>query len=213
VTGTRRRSQSMRFRHLLSALLLILVLVPLATGCTSDSGTNSAAGVAPPAPPADVHSTDWRNASYSVACPGLGGPSDQQVPVTLADGSGTTAPVSWFDTPVRLQVRLVSVSYGDLTSDGRDEAVIRLSCTPEQSNGVADEIQVFGPGSELLGTPVLRNPDNSDFAPALKSLTVANGAITGSASYWAKDDPHCCPSQTRPFTFRWNAFRSAFDQS
>jgi hypothetical protein len=199
-------------RLLLAPLLLMVVAV---AGCTSDAGSasRSANTVVPPASKADVHTVNWRNASYSIACPGLGGPSDQQVPVTLASGHGTTDPVTWFGTPTRIDVRLVDVSYGDVNRDGTDDAVVHLSCNPQRSNGVADELQVFGPGSELLAAPVLRNPNASDFAPAIKTLTITNGAITGSAYFWAANDPHCCPSETRPFTLTWNATRSAFDQS
>ena len=203
----------MRSRRLLLAPVALAALLPALVGCTSGTPSNSASTVAPPPSKADVHGVDWQDASYSIACPGLGGPSDQQVPVTLSKGAGTTAPVTWFGTPVKLDVRLDDVSYGDLTGDGRDEAVVRLTCTPEQSNGVAEEVQVFGPGSELLGTPVLRNPDNSPFAPSIKSLAVQNGRITGTAYYWGPDDPHCCPSQTLPFTFTWDAARSVFVQS
>jgi hypothetical protein len=206
----------MRFRRLLLPALLLAAVSPLASGCTS--GTSDAArssnAVVPPPPKADVHSTDWHNASYSVACLDLGGPADQQVPVTVVNGSGQTAPVSWFGPPaVKLDVAVKSVAYGDLTGDGRDEAVVRLTCTPAQSNGIAQEVQVFGPGSELLATPRLKNTPGSDFAPEIQSLDVANGRISGSAAYWAAGDPHCCPSSTRPFTFTWNADRSVFDQS
>jgi hypothetical protein len=90
---------------------------------------------------------------------------------------------------------------------------VRLTCTPAQSNGIAQEVQVFGPGSELLATPRLKNTPGSDFAPEIQSLDVTNGRISGSAAYWAAGDPHCCPSSTRPFTFTWNADRSVFDQS
>lgn len=204
----------MRSRHLLLAPLVLAAVMPLAVGCDSGSdGARSASTVVPPASKADVHTVDWRNASYSVACLDLGGPAAQQVPVTLTNGSGTTAPVNWFGTPVKLDVAVKSVDFGDLTGDGRDEAVVRLTCTPDGSNGVAQEIQVFGPGSELLATPALRNTTGSDFAPEIESMKVADGRITGTAAYWSATDPHCCPSQTKPFTFTWNAQRSAFDES
>lgn len=204
----------MRSRRLLLAPLVLAALAPLATACTSNSdAAGSTNTVVPPASKADVHSVDWRNASYSVACPDLKGPADQQVPVTLTNGSGSTAPVTWFGAPVKLDVSLKSVQFGDLTGDGRDEAVVRLACTPHDSNGIAQEIQVFGPGSELLGTPALRNPTGSDFAPAIETLKVADGRITGTADYWSATDPHCCPSQTKPFTFTWDAQRSTFVQS
>ncbi|HSP39549.1 MAG TPA: hypothetical protein VLR26_17555 [Frankiaceae bacterium] len=207
----------MRSRRLLLAPLLLAALAPLAVGCSSNSSSNGATSsnvVVPPVSKADVHSVDWRNASYSVACVDLGGPADQQVPVTLADGAGSTAPVTWFGSPpVRLDVAVKSVSYGDLTGDGRDEAVVDLTCTPAGSNGVAQELQVFAPGSELLGTPSLRNATGSGFAPAIKTLAVANGHLSGTALAWARTDPHCCPSQSFPFTFTWNAERATFDQS
>src|SRR5690349_18863133 len=128
----------MRFRRLLLAPLVLAAVAPLAVGCSSHSdAAGSANTVVPPASKADVHTVDWRNASYSVACLGLGGPANQQVPVTLANGTGSTAPVNWFGTPVKLDVAVKSVDYGDLTGDGRDDAVVRLTCTPHESNGVA----------------------------------------------------------------------------
>lgn len=205
----------MRSRRLLLAPLALAAVLPLAVGCSSGSDASRSSAVVPAAPSkADVHSIDWRNASYSVSCLGLGGPANQQVPVTLTDGRGTTAPVTWFGPPpVKLDVAVQSIAYGDVTGDGHDDAVVRLSCTPDGSNGVAQEIQVFGPGAELLATPALRNPSGSGFAPAIQSLTVADGRLTGTAQYWAATDPHCCPSQTRPFTFTWDAQRSAFTES
>ncbi len=206
----------MRSRRLLLAPVLLGIVtvaagLPLAA-CSSDADSSPASLTAPPAK-ADVRTIDWKNATYSVACPGLNGPSDQQVPVTLTNGAGSTAPVEWFGVPATIQVKAVDVAFGDLTGDGRDEAVVRMTCTPEQSNGVADEIQVFGPGSELLTSPVLRNRTNADFAPAVRTLTVSGGAITGTAYYWAPSDPHCCPSETKPFALRWNPATSSFDES
>jgi hypothetical protein len=133
------------------------------------------------------------------------------VSVTLADGEGTSAPVDWFGPPTGIGVSLKSVAYGDVTGDGQDDAVVQLSCTPAESNGQVDEIQVFGPGAELLATPAVPNVNGSDFAPAIKTLAVENGRITGTAFQWKADDPHCCPSQTLPFSFTWNAARAAFD--
>src|SRR4051794_38028747 len=206
----------MRSRRLLLAPVLLGIVtlgaaLPL-TACSSDADSSPASVAAPPAK-ADVHSIDWQNATYSVACPGLNGPSDQQVPVTLANGAGTTAPVDWFGISAKIEVKAVDVVYGDLTGDGRDEAVVHMTCTPEESNGVADEIQVFGPGAELLASPVLRNRTGADFPPAVRTLTVSGGAITGTANYWAPTDPHCCPSETQPFTLRWNPATSSFDES
>jgi hypothetical protein len=204
----------MRSRRLLLAALAVAAVAPLASGCTSESAAAGTSTVVPPPQKADVHSVDWRNATYSVACLDLGGPADQQVPVTLTDGSGTTAPVGWFgDPPVKLDVSVKSVDFGDVTGDGRDEAVVRLNCTPDGSNGVAQEVQVFGPGSELLATPALRNTSGSSFAPAIDSLKVADGRISGTAAYWSANDPHCCPSKTLPFTLTWDAQRSVFVQS
>lgn len=203
----------MRSRRLLLAALALTAVAPLASGCTSDSASAGTSTVVPPAAKADVHTVDWRNASYSVACLGLGGPADQQVPVTVSNGSGSTAPVTWFGAPVKLDVTVKSVDYGDLTGDGHDEAVVRLTCTPDGSNGVADELQVFGPGSELLATPSLANPSGAAFAPAIESLAVTDGRITGTAAVWGADDPHCCPSQTKRFTFTWDAQRSVFTES
>jgi hypothetical protein len=205
----------MRSRCLLLAPLLLAAVVPLAAGCSSGTDAARSSAVVPAAPAkADVHTVDWRNASYSVACLGLGGPADQQVPVTLTNGAGTTAPVTWFGTPpVTLDVAVQSIEYGDVTGDGHDDAVVRLTCTPDGSNGVAQEIQVFGPGSELLATPALRNTTGSGFAPAIQSLKVTDGRLTGTAEYWSATDPHCCPSQTRPFTLTWDAQRSAFTES
>ena len=193
-------------------LVLGMLLVTLLGACDSGAGTRSAA-VVPPAPKADVHTYDWRSASYNVSCPGLGAPANQQVAVTLAGGKGQSTAVPWFGPSVPIDVALVDVTYGDLTGAGQDDAVVHLTCNPHGSDGVADEVQVFGPGAELLARPVLRNPSGSDFAPAIRTLRVAGGQLTGTASYWGPTDPHCCPSQTGPFAFRWNASTRTFDQT
>jgi hypothetical protein len=200
---------TMRSRRL-PVIVPLTLLAALVAGCES-SGSSST--VVPAAPRADVHSVDWRNASYTVSCPGLGAPSGQQVPVTLANGSGRTAPVNWFGTSVPLDIRLVDVSYGQLTGDGTEDALVHLSCNPDQSNGVADQLQVFGPGSTLLGSPTVRNRYTSDFAPAIASVGVQNGRISGVAHYWTADDPHCCPSVTLPFSFTWNPGTRSFEQT
>src|SRR3954452_6714930 len=154
--GTKERTR-MRSRRLPVSpvhLVLAMLLVTLLGACDSGAGTRSAA-VVPPAPKADVHSFDWRSASYNVSCPGLGTPANQQVAVTLAGGKGQSPAVPWFGPSVPIDVALVNVTYGDLTGDGKDDAVVHLTCNPHGSNGVADEVQVFGPGAELLGRPVL----------------------------------------------------------
>jgi hypothetical protein len=193
------------------APLALLLSVTLAA-CDSSSGAAGARSnaVVPPAPQTDVHAIDWRDATYTVTCSGLGSPQDQQVPVTLAGGTGKTAPVSWFGASMPLDIAIAQVAYGDLTGDGKDDAVVHLTCNPDGSNGVADEIQVFGPGDELLGKPVLVNRFASDFAPAVRTLAVSGNHLSGTASYWKADDPHCCPSATLPFSFTWNPSTRTF---
>jgi hypothetical protein len=45
------------------------------------------------------------------------------------------------------------VAVGDLTGDGRPEAAVLLSCSPQPSNFYVEEVHAFEDGSKLLGTP------------------------------------------------------------
>jgi hypothetical protein len=44
------------------------------------------------------------------------------------------------------------VAVGDLTGDGRPEAAVLLSCSPQPSNFYVEEVHAFEDGPKLLGT-------------------------------------------------------------
>jgi hypothetical protein len=43
------------------------------------------------------------------------------------------------------------VAVGDLTGDGRPEAAVLLSCSPQPSNFYVEEVHAFEDGPKLLG--------------------------------------------------------------
>jgi hypothetical protein len=178
-----------------------LVACVLLTGCgpedeVSSAGTAPATGVAPP---------DWRNASYTMTCDGV-------VPAgfeaTLVDGSarvvadGSRPPhYDYYD------VRLEATASGDIDGDGVPDTVVLLQCSPQPSNGILEEAQVFSGADGRLGvlpsTTTLR--EATILAPLYDpaGLSVQDGDIVAEMKVYGPEDFHASGPSERT-TVRWH---------
>jgi hypothetical protein len=157
---------------------------------------------------------DWKNTSYTIACPGLAaGP----LTVTLRNGTGH-APADTEDSQ-GYDVSVVSggLTSGDLTNDERPEEAVLLRCHPSEMgpSNVADEVQVF---TEGLGGPKmlarLTPPfPNSRFPPLFDAIpgppqefvfSISNDRLLTTVEAWAPDDCHACSSIHREISWGWD---------
>jgi hypothetical protein len=89
-----------------------------------------------------------------------------------------------------------AITYGDLTGDGVEEAVVPVS-SGGQGGSIA--IFVFGYGQGGL-TALLR------LLPQAKSIQaqIENGQLVTIEPEFGASDPLCCPSELRKSTYGWN---------
>lgn len=179
----------------------------LLAGCGPSSATPRVAQPQAPAARAQALAAvpgDWRDATYRVTCDGL---LLGAVRATLHDGAATV-PVDVSESPYYddVELRLQATATGDLDGDGRPDTVVLLQCSPQPSNGSAQEVHVFrADGSELA---VLPSPGSLDettiLAPVYDpaGLAVEDRTIVASMKAYGPGDSHATgPSQ--PFTVRW----------
>jgi hypothetical protein len=159
---------------------------------------------APPAPkPAgDIHRVDFQNFSYTPDC-------------VMVDGEpgGTVLPVR--NGSYRLEQEdnhiifgVLSVRYGDLDGDGRDEAAVVTHCNLGGS-GQFTEGMVFAMRS---GQPVLiGRVEGGDRAyGGIESLSIEDGRLL--VGRFATDDgPACCPEYIETTAMRWDGKRLVQD--
>lgn len=130
-----------------------------------------------PSPP-DIHSLDLRSGTYRVPCPIGGAETEVRPSQATSPTPDGNAVVAGF-TPI----------FGDLTGDGRDDAVIEVDCTAEGGNGVVSSVVLVVSernGLRQLGAPV------DGAGPVLVGRTVAV-----QRPEYSGDDPTCCPSSLR----------------
>lgn len=130
-----------------------------------------------------------------------------QTGITCDDGLGGTAPrvikvsegasdVLDDDFFTRLEVD-GDVVYGDLSGDGRDEAVVHAVCA-YGANGAQDTIQVWDldTGSAEVRASLGEPPTSvtGPLPPAVKSIEVGDDAtLAVTWTHYDADDPNCCP--------------------
>ena len=143
----------------------------------------------------DVRHVDWRNAAYTVTCPGM---LTRPTTVQLVSGHGTG---SWPGGP--LYVTLATNMTADVTGDGRADQVLLLGCASVGS-AYATEVQVFADGPTLLAR--LAAPPlvpSAYFHPQFTRVWVVGGQLHTIAEYWASTDCHFCASTHLSITWRW----------
>ena len=176
-------------------------LAPLAclllAGCASaqDAGTAQVRTAAPP---------DWLNRTYSVTCDDI---VPTGIPATVVDGraqvaaDGSRAP--FYD---HYDIRVTATATGDVDGDGAPDAVVLLECSPQPSNGIVQEVQVFSStGSPLGALPSPRTlegdaPLPPEYDPS--GLSVQNGEIVAAMTAYGPHDFHASGPSV-PITVRW----------
>src|SRR4051795_2100730 len=121
------------------------VVVPaclLLSGCAAAQRTGAAS------PPAGT-AVDWLNRTYQVTCDGI-------VPdgfrATVVDGSARV-PADGSRPPhyEHYDIRITGTASGDVDGDGAPDTVVLLDCSPQLSNGIVQEVQIFSSAGRRLG--------------------------------------------------------------
>jgi hypothetical protein len=191
VSPSRSRSAGFRGRTVVALVFLVVA------GCASAEPTGEA----------DLSSggsVDWLNRTYLVTCDGI-------VPdgfrATVVDGSarvladGSRAP--HYD---HYDVRITATASGDLDGDDAPDAVVLLDCSPQPSNGVVQEVQIFSSTGRPLGTlPSPRTLEGDAPLPPVydpAGLSVQDGEIVADMTAYGPDDFHASGPSV-PLTMHW----------
>jgi hypothetical protein len=177
---------------------VVALAVLLLGGCGSAEGTGTAQQRAGPA-------ADWLNTTYEVTCDEI---VPQGIRATVVDGAALV-PADGSRPPFydHYDIRVLSAVTGDVDGDGEPEAVVLLACSPQPSNGVLQEVQVFAStGSPLGALPSPRTlqedaPLPPEYDPA--GLSVQNGQIVAEMTAYGPDDFHA-GGPSVPVTVRWH---------
>jgi hypothetical protein len=179
-----------------SAALRLAACLLLA-GCSAEH--RSEATRTAPVPP------DWRDASYTITCDGV---VPAGFPVTLRNGAARV-PTDVSQTPYYdyFDVRFEAAASGDLAGIGAPATVVLLQCSPQPSNGILEEAQVFAADRHRVG--VLPSPktlrEGSILAPVYDpaGLSVQNGDIVAAMKAYGPNDSHASGPSER-ITVRWH---------
>lgn len=161
-------------------------------------GADERAGSAPAAA-----AVDWRSTTYELTCDGIvpGGFRAQVVDGRASVPADGTRP-PYYD---HYEVRVVDTAAGDLDADGGAETVVLLTCSPQPSNGVLQEVLVLASRGRLLGSlPSPRTLQGQALLPPVhERISVQDGVIVADMSAYAATDSHASgPSE--PFTVRFS---------
>jgi len=176
-----------------TAVVLVCLLLP---GCASAERTRAQI----PAGAAD----DWLNRTYTVTCDGI-------VPdgfrATVVDGSARV-PADGSRPPhyEHYDIRITAIASGDVDGDGEPDAVVLLDCSPQPSNGVVQEVQLFSSTGRPLGAlPSPRTLQGDVQPPPVydpAGLSVQDGEIVAAMTAYGPDDSHASGPSV-PLTVRW----------
>src|SRR3954447_24801733 len=197
------RSPSGAGTTLLRGRTIVSLACLLLAGCASAEQT----GTAPESTGAAV---DWRNTTYTVTCDGIV-PGGFQA--TLVDGSGRV-PADAGRPPHydHYDVRLEATASGQIDGDGVPDTVVLLQCSPQPSNGILEEAQVFSGAHGRLGVlpsaTTLR--ESTILAPLYDpaGLSVQHGDIVAAMKAYGPEDSHATgPSQRITVRWHWDGHR------
>ena len=120
----------------------------------------------------DVRSVDFRNFIYHPSCADFESATEAKVPVRVDGGRFEASPGTDLEG---LYFEVGEVLYGDLTGDGRDEAVVRSLCSTG-GTGRFDEGFVYGMRD---GKPVLlgRIPGGDRASGGVRCVRIEAGAL------------------------------------
>jgi hypothetical protein len=182
-----------------AGLLLICVLL---SGCGAQEARQAAR--------ARESQPDWRNTSYSVTCDGIV-PGGFQA--TLVDG-GARVPADAGRPPHydHYDVQLEATASGDIDGDGVPDTVVVLQCSPQPSNGIVEEAQVFSGAHGRLGVlpsaTTLR--ESTILAPLYDpaGLSIQRRDIVAEMKAYGPGDSHASgPSQRITVRWHWDGHR------
>jgi hypothetical protein len=147
---------------------------------------------------------DWLNTTYTVTCDGI-------VPggfrATVVDGGARVhADSSRPPHYEHYDIRVGATAGGDVDGDGAPDAVVLLDCSPQPSNAVVQEVQVFAATGRPLGA--LPSPRTLQvgvqpppvYEPA--GLSVQDGEIVAAMTAYGPEDSHATGPSV-PLTVRW----------
>lgn len=153
---------------------------------TTTAPTTTVAPTTTEPPPPDIRSIDLRNGTYRVHCP----TSDGEVELKPSQGPTQTPDGA-------VQVENFDPFFGDMTGDGREDAVVSIGCVfADGGNAYVSSVVLVTAerdGPRQVGPPV------EGFEPVLVGSTVVV-----SRAVYADEDARCCPSTIRylPLTFQ-----------
>jgi hypothetical protein len=175
---------------------LVALACLLLPGCASAQRTGEANDPAVTA--------DWLNRTYMVTCDGI-------VPdgfrATVVDGSARV-PADGSRPPhyEHYDIRITATASGDVDGDGASDAVVLLDCSPQPSNGVVQEVQIFSSTGRPLGAlPSPRTLRGDAKLPPVydpAGLSVQDGEIVAAMTAYAPDDSHASGPSV-PLTVHW----------
>ena len=169
----------------------------LQAGCASPEPASTA-----PAPSAAA--VDWLNTTYTVTCDGIV-PDGFRATVV---GGGARVPADGRRPPhyEHYDIQVTATATGDVDGDGAPDAVVLLDCSPQPSNGVVQEVQIFSSAGRLLGAlPSPRTLQTGGKPPPVydpAGLSVKYGEIVTAMSAYGPDDSHATGPSV-PLTLRW----------
>jgi len=201
------RSPSGAGTTLLRGRTIVSLACLLLAGCASAEQT----GTAPESTGAAV---DWLNTTYTVTCDGI-------VPggfrATVVEGHAVV-PADGSRPPhyEHYDIRVTATAGGDVDGDGASDAVVLLECSPQPSNGIVQEVQVFSSTGDLLGrlpSPLTLQGDAPlppEYDPG--GLSVEHGEIVAAMTAYGPNDFHASGPSV-PLTVRWRFDGQGFVRS
>ncbi|MEU2349879.1 hypothetical protein [Modestobacter sp. NPDC049651] len=194
------------WRALAGAAAGALVLV----GC-GPGNTEPAASTRQPATSSAQPS--WDDATYRTTCDGL---VQGNLKATLVDGAARV-PVDVSQSPYYqyLDVELQATATGDVDGDGTPDTVVLLQCSPQPSNGAAQEVHVFrADGAELGVLPSASDLQEAATLPpeyVPTGLAVEQEEVVAPMKAYGPDDSHATGPSV-PLTVRWRWTGTGFDR-
>src|SRR3954451_5251005 len=103
-------------------------------------------------------------------------------------------------------IKVTDTAIGDVDGDGAPDTVVLLECSPQPSNGILHEVQVFSSTGRSLGTlPSPRTLQGDAPLPPVydpAGLSVQDGEIVSAMTAYGPDDSHA-GGPSLPLTVRW----------